>query len=92
MVSAVVADATGTEKTVPLLARTTFGLPQSVTGSAAITAATPAASAVRSIAPRLPGFSIPWATSRSPSVGMSSADSPRPGLGATARKPSGPSR
>src|SRR6516164_4766573 len=57
--SAVGAEATGTEKTVPLLARTTFGFPQSVTGSAAITAATPAASAVRRIAPRLPGFSTP---------------------------------
>src|SRR5215211_8280501 len=42
------AEATGTENTVPLLARTRLGLPQSVTGPAAITAVTPAASAVRS--------------------------------------------
>src|SRR5664280_1200792 len=54
------ADATGTEKTVPLLARTRLGLLQSVTGSTATTASTPAASAVRNIAPRLPGFSTPW--------------------------------
>ncbi len=60
--SAVVALATGTANSVPLLARTTLGLPQSVTGSAATTASTPAASAVRSIAPRLPGFSTPWLT------------------------------
>ena len=40
----------------PCSTRTTLGLPQSVTGSAATTAATPAASAVRSTAPRLPGL------------------------------------
>ena len=58
-------EATGTENTVPLLARTRLGLPQSVTGSAAMTASAPAASAVRSIAPRLPGFSTPWHSSTS---------------------------
>ena len=60
---AVGAAATGTAKTVALLARMTLGLPQSATGDAAITASTPTASAVRSIAPRLPGFSIASHTS-----------------------------
>src|SRR5674476_1455547 len=64
-VSSVLSEATGTENTVPLLARTRLGFPQSVTGSAATTASTPAASAVRSIAPRLPGFSTPWQISTS---------------------------
>ena len=63
MTSSAAAAAIGTANTVPLLARTTFGLPQSATGEAAITASTPAASAVRSMAPRLPGFSTASQTS-----------------------------
>ena len=47
----------GTEKIAPRLARMTLGLYSSTKGSHTITASTPAASAVRSIAPRLPGFS-----------------------------------
>ena len=90
--SRVVAVATGTENTVPLLARTTLGLPQSVTGSAATTAATPAASAVRSMAPRLPGFSMPSQTRTSGSGGRSRSASATPATGTTARNPSGPSR
>ena len=74
---------TGTAKTVPLLARTTFGLPQSVTGSAATTAVTPAASAVRSMAPRLPGFSTRWATRSRGSSPTSSVDRARPTAGTT---------
>ena len=86
-------EATGTENTVPLEARTTFGLPQSVTGSAAITASTPAASAVRRMAPRLPGFSRCSATTYSPGPsGCGRSASATPGVGTTARKPSGPSR
>ena len=88
----VVAVATGTAKTVPLLARTTFGLPQSVTGSAATTAVTPAASAVRSMAPRLPGFSTRWATRSRASSSTSSVDRARPTAGTTPSSPSGPSR
>src|SRR5262249_14308583 len=90
--SAEVAEATGTEKTVPLLARTTFGLPQSVTGSAAITAAAPAASAVRRIAPRLPGFSTLSQTSTSGRGPGSSRLRPAGTAGTTASQPSGDSR
>ena len=91
--SGIDAEATGTENTVPLEARTTFGLPQSVTGSAAITASTPAASAVRRMAPRLPGFSRCSATTYSPGPsGCGRSASATPGVGTTARKPSGPSR
>ena len=86
------AEATGTEKTVPLLARTTFGLPQSVAGSAAITAATPAASAVRRIAPRLPGFSTPSQTKTSGPAPGSSRSRPVGIAGTTASQPSGDSR
>ena len=63
------AEATGTVNTVPLLARTTLGLPQSVAGSAATTAVAPAASALRSTEPRLPGFSSPSTTTTSGSAG-----------------------
>ena len=73
--SSVGACATGTANSVPLLARTTLGLAQSVTGDAATTASTPAASAVRSIAPRLPGFSMPSTTSTRAGAGRSSASS-----------------
>src|SRR5215216_3097184 len=45
--SSVVALATGTENTAPLLARMILGFDQSVIGSAAITALAPTASAVR---------------------------------------------
>src|SRR5665647_2975414 len=91
-VSAVLADATGTENTVPLLARTRLGFPQSVTGSAATTASTPAASAVRNIAPRLPGFSTPWQISASGVAPTRRSEHLRTTESTTARKPSGPSR
>ena len=71
--SAHVVVATGTAYTAPLLPRMTLGLPQSVTGSTAMTACTPADSAERSIEPRLPGFSMPSATSTKASAGTSSA-------------------
>ena len=90
--SAVLAEATGTENTVPLLARTTFGFAQSVTGSAAITAVTPAASAVRRIAPRLPGFSTPSQISTSGLVPGSSVARLVRTAGSTASQPSGDSR
>jgi hypothetical protein len=86
------AEATGTANTVPLLARTTLGLPKSVTGAALTSAATPAASAVRSIAPRLPGFSIASATRTSGSGPRSRSASAAPGVGTTATHPSGDSR
>ena len=62
MASAELASATGTEKSVPMLALTTFGLLMSVHWSQTITALTPAASAERNIVPRLPGFSMDSAT------------------------------
>jgi hypothetical protein len=46
----------GTLKMVPILARIALGLNKSVLGSAMMTASTPAASAVRMMAPKLPGF------------------------------------
>ena len=52
-------------KIVPSDARIAFGLNRSVRGSAAITASAPAPSAVRSTAPRLPGFSTPSTTTTS---------------------------
>ena len=90
--SAVPAEATGTENTVPLLARTTLGFAQSVTGSAAITAVTPAASAVRRIAPRLPGFSTPSQISTSGLAPGRSAARLADTAGSTASQPSGDSR
>src|SRR5262249_43714443 len=90
--SALRADATGTEKTVPLLARTTFGLPQSVMGSAAMTAATPAAPGVRGTGPRLQGFSRP-AQARISGLGPGSRWARLVSTaGTTASQPSGPSR
>ena len=76
----------------PLLARTRLGLPQSVTGSAAMTASAPAASAVRSIAPRLPGFSTPWQSSTSGEDPTVRPAQDRVTASTTARNPSGPSR
>ena len=57
--------ATGMEKSAPCEDRTTFGLKTSVIGSQTMRASQPAESAVRSSAPRLPGFSTDSATSRS---------------------------
>ena len=62
------------------------------TGSAAITAVAPAASAVRSIAPRLPGFSTPSQISTRGSVPGSSAARLVRTAGSTASQPSGDSR
>src|SRR5262249_37713116 len=87
-----VVEATGTLNTVPLLARITFGLPQSVTGSAAITAVPPAASAVRRMAPRLPGFSTPAQIRTSGSAAAGRSASPARIAGTTASQPSGDSR
>ena len=63
--------ATGNAKIVPRLARIAFGLKRSVRASAAITASAPAPSAVRRIAPRLPGFSTASTTTTSGSAGRS---------------------
>lgn len=52
---------TGNRKSVPILARMTFGFVMSVRGLIRITASTPTASAVRSRVPILPGFSMPSA-------------------------------
>ena len=52
----------GTLKIARRLARTTFGFHRSTRGSHTRRASTPAASAVRRIAPRLPGFSTDSAT------------------------------
>ena len=84
--------ATGTEKTVALLARMTLGLPQSATADAAMTASTPAASAVRTMAPRLPGFSIASQTSTSGLALSGMSSSGRSGLATTASQPSDDSR
>jgi hypothetical protein len=51
-----------------MLARTTWGLSRSVPAPVTSTASTSAASALRSSAPRLPGFSRPSATNQRPSV------------------------
>ena len=59
-------------KIVPRLARIAFGLKRSVRGSAAMTASAPAPSAVRRIAPRLPGFSTASTTTTSGSAGETS--------------------
>src|SRR5688572_29374170 len=52
----------GTVKTAPLLARITLGFHKSTRGSQTSKASTCAASAVRKIAPKLPGFSTDSAT------------------------------
>ena len=57
IVSSEEAAAVWTVKMPPMLERIRFGLYISVSGSQIITASTPEASALRSIAPRLPGFS-----------------------------------
>ena len=55
----------GSVKTAPVDARIAFGFHGSASPSATRSASAPAASAVRAIAPRLPGFSIPTATTSS---------------------------
>ena len=92
MVLSVVETASGTVNRQPSEARTTLGLNGSVVGSATITASTPAASAVRSMVPRLPGFSIPSITSRSGSGRSLIRSRPVSNWGATAKSPSGRSR
>ena len=57
IVSSDEAAATGTVKMAPMLERMRLGLYRSVCGSHMITASAPEASALRSTAPRLPGFS-----------------------------------
>ena len=74
-VAAVDAAAIGTRKIVPRLARMAFGLNRSVSGSAAIRPLAPAPSAVRRIAPRLPGFSTPSTTTTSGTPGVKRNDS-----------------
>lgn len=92
MTSSVAAIATGTENKTPVDERTTFGLNKSVTGSQMITACTPAASALRRMVPRFPGFSIASITSKN----GSSVNRRSVGLlchwSATASNPSGRSR
>ena len=77
--------ASGTVNRAPCEARTTFGLNTSTVGSAATTPA-PVASALRNMAPRLPGFSMASATrTRS----RSTASRPSDHFGATPMIPSG---
>ena len=81
--------ATGTAKIVPSDARIAFGLNRSVRGSAAMTASAPAPSALRSTAPRLPGFSTPSTTTTSGSAGSATGRRARcPGCATTATTPS----
>jgi len=86
----------GTENSTPVEARTTFGLKRSVTGSQTMTASQPAASALRKMVPRLPGFSMASTTrkkgERERLVGRGRSASDRFHCGATARRPSGRSR
>ncbi len=87
----------GTENSTPVEARTTFGLKISVTGSHTITASQPAASALRKMVPRFPGFSIASTTRKNgafaPSTTIASkSPSARRHCGATASSPSGRSR
>ena len=76
-------------KIVPSEARIAFGLNRSVRGSATITASAPAASADRSTAPRLPGFSTALERRRraGPAGGRSAA-SDWSGIATTATSPS----
>ena len=80
--------ATGTANTVPTLARIAFGLNRSVRGEAATTASTPAPSALRSAAPRFPGFSTASRTRTSGSAGRTRSASSNEGTRTTARTPS----
>ncbi len=72
----------------PALARITFGLARSVRGEAAMTASTPAPSAVRRTAPALPGFSTASTTITSGSSGSVRSSSRRRGARMTASRPS----
>ena len=82
--------ASGTENTVPRLARIAFGFHGSVVGSATMTASTPAPSAERMTAPRLPGFSNASSTATSGSGGSRdpTASNDVSGVLATASSPS----
>ena len=86
--SGVGADASGTVKTVPALARIAFGLNRSVRGDAAMTASAPAPSALRITAPTLPGFSTASITTTSGSGGSSRPARSSDGIRATATTPS----
>ena len=86
------ATTSGTENSTPVEARTTLGLKISVTGSQTMTASHPAASALRRMVPRLPGFSIASTTSRNGAAGSVSSSRLRRHWGATASSPSGRSR
>ena len=84
--------ATGTEKSAPCEDRTTFGLKASVIGSQMIRASQPAESAVRSKAPRLPGFSTDSATKSRGAAERARRSKEQSQVWATPRRPSGPSR
>ncbi len=84
--------ATGMENTAPWDDRTTFGLKRSVMGSQTIKASHPAESAVRSKAPRLPGFSTDSATSSKGLAESLRRSSEQSQVLAIPRRPSGPSR
>ena len=75
-------------KMVPRLARIALGLKGSVRGSASTTASNPAASALRSTAPTLPGFSTSSKMAISGFSGSFSAASVGRGISATASTPS----
>ena len=79
-------------KTVPALARIAFGLNRSVRGEAAMTASAPAPSALRSTAPRLPGFSTPSRTTTSGSAGRTSDSSAERGRADDRRRAPRPGR
>ena len=80
----------GMLKIVPRLARMALGFQMSETGSAAITASTPAPSAERSSAPRFPGFSTCSMTAMSGRSGSRAATEARSvgGVSKTATMPS----
>ena len=80
--------ATGTEKTVPKLARTTFGLNTSVPEPQTTTPSTPAASADLYIVPRFPGFSVAGLIRNKLFGGTCISFIGHAGLGATASSPS----
>ena len=84
--------ATGIEKTVPKLARTTFGFNTSVPALQTTTPSTPAASADLNMVPRFPGFSVAVLTRKRPFAGTVISPNDHAGLGATANNPSEPSR
>ena len=87
--SSLVASTIGTENIVPVEARTTFGLCTSVVRSQTMTALAFAASALRRIVPRFPGFSMDSVTMTSALDGRSRFERRLVTWGPTINSPSG---